>query len=227
LSKTGEISKQTKIITVPARGKKKEKKMRTVELKNRKSVPKSAVIAWAVIACLCMTMAGCSGKENKQHKKAMQVMQNDLDQFKASPPVPPANAETTWPVPSEGATLYVGSSTDIPDIGNFRIGFILSADKKKIDNLTVIAEGLKYSFQRGNSVTEGSVGSLKTSMIATYSVQSPATDITFGSSKLTGLTLTGDGARAEVKYVYEANASNNEKVLVPFPSTRIVFKAVK
>jgi hypothetical protein len=172
-----------------------------VDLKKRKSAVKSAVIGWAAIVSISIMMAGCGKLPG-------------------------------WPVPSEaGAMLYVGSSTSIPNIGSLEVGFILSADKTKISNLTVIVKNLKYSLLQKTGWIKWS----KTSYMAVNAVQSPATDIIFDESlilqeyqsSLTGLTFTDDGAQAEVKYVYIENSSDGERIIIPFPSTNMTFVRIE
>jgi len=93
--------------------------------------------------------------DDKRYDEDVKEKQSGLSESKASQSVPPANAETRPPV-QPGGTTYAGSA-NIPDIGSFRITFILSADKKEISNITIAIEGLRYSVQHGNTLTNGSV----------------------------------------------------------------------
>jgi len=144
--------------------------------------------------------------------------------------------EIQWlPVPSSGETLYVGSAR-IPGIESFQMAFVCSKDKKEIGNLTIAIKGLKYVIRRGNMTHEGSVGRSQIKSNGIYPIHSPASNITIGEAKLTGLKLTNQRGTATVRYVRKVTIHSGgqgvgglgeEEVLVPFPPASITFKATK
>ncbi|MCL2660633.1 MAG: hypothetical protein FWD64_08970 [Acidobacteriaceae bacterium] len=196
---------------------------------------RGAITLLALAACLWV-MPGCREKNNHQQAGP------ESPGFNPSRSMPSADAQISQPVPSQGETLYTGSA-NIHGIDSFQMSFLLSADKKQVSNFTMVVEGLRYSYQRAHSETRGMVGKMTSRSYTSYPVQPRSSTITFGNSTLTGLTFTSSGAYATMNYVYETEdrpssssagsgifggiPESGEKVLIPFPSARIVFKATQ
>jgi hypothetical protein len=172
-------------------------------------------------------------KAEKEKTKKEKAKNEERDKLRPKPTTSRFNSlqktEPDKPTLSEGETLYVGTA-NIPDIEDFQIRFVLSADKKQIRDLTLTAKDFKYSIQRGNSTHNGSVGSSKISFTYPFDLNSLSTDLNLGSSgSITGLKFTDGGANAIVEYVHQATISRmgdgNEKVPVQFPSANVIFKS--
>jgi hypothetical protein len=105
-------------------------------------------------------------------------------------------------------------------VNNVRVSFMLSKDRVTIKNLSVTITGLKYSYTKGNSRTDLSIGSV----VSTYQGPFSVGNIYLGDGcEVSNLRFNGNQATAIFKYVYNDYSSNSEKVDIPLGTVEIKF----
>jgi tetratricopeptide (TPR) repeat protein len=103
----------------------------------------------------------------------------------------------------DGESLY-GGHLDCPQAKDFRIRFVLSADRSYIHDVEVAMTDLKASIQTGNRTTTAEVSNLTETYSGEYPVNFDTEnyDISIGESTIRVLFFYDDSAFIELDYIY-------------------------
>ncbi|MDR2775313.1 MAG: hypothetical protein LBC19_11340 [Tannerella sp.] len=127
------------------------------------------------------------------------------------------------PVPAEGETLYEGKAVfNGVDVKDFRVAFLLSADKSTTHNWKIMYKEFKH---------EGLTITCIINFVQSFAVGENTLSLnTEDNTKITGLTFVNDGATAKIRHKHKnisLNASSNANSVYDFGTADIKFKILK